>query len=48
MKFLDVIHAYFKGEKSETLWFILPIGLAMLTYAFLLWRGETRDFTWVV
>ena len=33
MPFLDVMHAYFRGERIEALYFIVPIGLLMVAFA---------------
>ncbi len=33
MSFIDVMTAYFRGEKLESLFFILPIGLFLVPIA---------------
>ena len=44
MPFLDVMHAYFRGERIEALYFIVPIGLAMVGFAAVTLRAERGGF----
>ncbi len=46
MPFLDVMHAYFRGERIEALCFIVPIGVAMLAFAAVTLRAERGGFAW--
>jgi hypothetical protein len=48
MEFLDVMHAYFRGEKLEALWFILPTGLLLIGFAGVALRAERPAFAWGV
>jgi hypothetical protein len=46
MPFLDVMHSYFRGERIEALYFIVPIGVAMLAFAAVTLRAERGGFAW--
>lgn len=46
MPFLDIMHAYFRGERVEALYFIVPIGVAMLAFAAVTLRAERGGFAW--
>jgi hypothetical protein len=46
MPFLDVMHAYFRGERIESLHFIVPIGIAMVAFAAVTLRAERGGFAW--
>ena len=46
MPFLDVMHAYFRGERIESLYFIVPIGVAMVAFAAVTLRAERGGFAW--
>jgi hypothetical protein len=46
MPFLDVMHAYFRGERIESLYFIVPIGLALVAFAVVTLRAERGGFAW--
>lgn len=46
MPFLDVMHAYFRGERIEALCFIVPIGLVMVAFAAVALRTERGGFAW--
>jgi len=46
MPFLDVMHAYFRGERIEALCFIVPIGLVMVAFAAVTLRAERGGFAW--
>lgn len=44
MSFPDVLHAYFRGERVESLYFLVPFGLACLTLAAVAVRVERGGF----
>ncbi len=46
MPFLEIMHAYFRGERVESLCFIVPIGVAMLAFAAVTLRAERGGFAW--
>jgi len=46
MPFLDVMHSYFRGERIEALYFIVPVGMAMLAFAAVTLRAERGGFAW--
>ena len=46
MPFVDVMHAYFRGERIEALCFIVPIGVAMVAFAAVTLRAERSGFAW--
>lgn len=46
MPFLDTMHAYFRGERIEALYFIVPVGVAMLAFAAVTLRAERGGFAW--
>lgn len=46
MPFLDVMHSYFRGERIEALYFILPLGVALLAFAAVALRAERGGFAW--
>jgi hypothetical protein len=46
MPFLDTMHTYFRGERLEALYFIVPIGIAMLAFAGVALRAERGGFAW--
>ena len=46
MSFLEIMHAYFRGERIEALYFIVPTGLAMLALAAVALRAERGGFAW--
>jgi hypothetical protein len=46
MTFLDTMQAYFRGERLEALWFIMPLGLALLGFALVAVRVERGGFAW--
>jgi hypothetical protein len=48
MPFLDVMQEYFRGERAEALWFILPMGLTCLTFAVVVLRTQRGGFMWGV
>jgi len=46
MPFLEIMHAYFRGERIEALYFIVPIGVLMLAFAAVTLRAERGGFAW--
>jgi len=46
MPFLELMHAYFRGERIEALCFIVPIGVAMVAFAAVTLRAERGGFAW--
>ena len=44
MPFLEIMHAYFRGERIEALYFIVPIGVLMLAFAAVTLRAERGGF----
>jgi hypothetical protein len=48
MTFLDTMHAYFRGEKLEALFFIVPAGLALVGLAVVALKVERGGFAWGV
>lgn len=48
MPFLEIMQEYFRGERAEALWFIVPVGLASLTFAAVVFRTQRDGFMWGV
>lgn len=48
MTFADIMDAYFRGERSEALYFIVPVGIVSLAFASALLCSERTAFTWGV
>ncbi|MGE3671289.1 MAG: hypothetical protein AB7K71_16590, partial [Polyangiaceae bacterium] len=48
MDFMQTMHAYFRGEKLEAAFFIVPVGLLFLGLAYGAWRSESGGFMWAV
>jgi hypothetical protein len=48
MSFIEIMHAYFRGEKLEALWFILPAGILLLTFGAMALKAERGGFAWGV
>ena len=48
MSFTDHMHSYFRGEKMEALFFILPVGLALIILGIVALRAESGGFAWGV
>ena len=48
MSFLEIMHTYFRGEKLEALWFILPVGILLLTFGVVALKAERGGFAWGV
>jgi len=46
MPFLEAMHAYFRGERIESLYFIVPIGVALVAFAAVTLRAERGGFAW--
>lgn len=48
MPFLEIMQEYFRGERAEALWFIVPMGLASLAFATVVFRTQRDGFMWGV
>jgi hypothetical protein len=48
MSFLEIMQTYFRGEKLEALFFILPIGLALIAFGLVAFKAEHGGFAWGV
>ena len=48
MPFLEIIHTYFRGEKLEALWFILPVGIMLVIFGAVALKAERGGFAWGV
>lgn len=46
MPFVEIMHAYFRGERIEALYFIVPVGVLMLAFAAVTLRAERGGFAW--
>jgi hypothetical protein len=44
--FLQTMQAYFRGEKLEALWFIIPLGLTLVGFAVVAVKVERGGFAW--
>ena len=44
MEFLEVLHTYFRGERTEALFYILPSGLALIGLAATAFIGDRGGF----
>jgi hypothetical protein len=48
MPFLEIMQEYFRGERAEALWFIVPVGVASLAFATVVFRTQRDGFMWGV
>ena len=48
MSFLEIMHTYFHGEKFEALYFILPVGILLLSFGVVALKAERGGFAWGV
>lgn len=48
MPFLEVMHQYFRGEKLEAWFFILPLGVTLIGFGVTALRVERGGFAWGV
>jgi hypothetical protein len=48
MAFIEIMHTYFRGEKLEALWFILPIGIFLVIFGAVALKAERGGFAWGV
>jgi hypothetical protein len=48
MSFLDTMQTYFRGEKLEALFFILPLGLALLAFGAVALKAERGGYAWSI
>ena len=46
MTFLDIMYTYFRGEKLEAFWFILPIGILFIIFGVVALKAERGGFAW--
>lgn len=46
MTFIEIMHTYFRGEKLEALWFILPVGLLLFCFGIAALKAERGGFAW--
>ena len=46
MSFLEVMQTYFRGEKLEALFFILPVGLLLVAFGAVALRAERGGYAW--
>ncbi|MGB5704762.1 MAG: hypothetical protein WBM48_18215 [Polyangiales bacterium] len=46
MPFVDAMHTYFRGERVEALYFIVPLGVAFVAFAAVTLRAERGGFAW--
>lgn len=48
MPFIDAMHAYFRGEKIEAIFFIATTGVALLLFGFTALKAERGGYAWGV
>jgi len=48
MPFLEIMQEYFRGERAEALYFIVPLGVASLAFAAVVFRTQRDGFMWGV
>ena len=48
MSFIEIMHTYFRGEKLEALWFILPVGILLVILGVVAVKAERGGFAWGV
>lgn len=46
MSFIEIMHTYFRGEKLEALFYILPIGLLLVFAGITALKAEKGGFAW--
>lgn len=46
MDLLQITQSYFRGERWEALWFVVPLGLAFAFYGVVALRAESGGFAW--
>ncbi|MCU0634734.1 MAG: hypothetical protein MUE41_07670, partial [Gemmatimonadaceae bacterium] len=46
LEFLATLQSYFRGERVESLWFVVPAALAMFVLAYVAIRIERGAFGW--
>ena len=44
--FINIMHTYFRGEKLEALWFIIPIGILLMVFGVVALKAERGGFAW--
>ena len=48
MSFIEIMQIYFRGEKIEAIWFILPIGVLLVAFGVMALKAERGGFAWGV
>jgi len=48
MSFIEIMNTYFRGEKLEALWFILPTGILLVILGVVALKAERGGFAWGV
>ncbi len=46
MSFVDIMQTYFQGEKLEAFWFILPVGILLVTFGVVALKVERGGYAW--
>lgn len=46
MSFIEIMHTYFKGEKLEAIFYILPIGALLIAIGITALKAERGGFAW--
>jgi len=48
MSFIEIMHTYFRSEKLEAFWFILPVGILLFIFGIVALKAERGGFAWGV
>jgi len=48
MSFIEIMHTYFRSEKLEAFWFILPVGILIFFFGIVALKAERGGFAWGV
>ncbi|ACS85096.1 hypothetical protein [Musicola paradisiaca] len=48
MTFIDAMHTYFRGEKTEALWFIALAGILLVIFGLVALKAERSGYGWGV
>ncbi|MCB1139687.1 MAG: hypothetical protein KDK23_13065 [Leptospiraceae bacterium] len=48
MDFIQILEDYFRGEKLEAAFFIMPVGLVLIGFGIVALKAETGGFAWGV
>lgn len=46
MTFVDILHNYFQGEKTEAWFYIFPAGVLMIIMAITAWKAQSGGYAW--